>query len=81
MRVRVGLEHADPEVQAIHAEYVAALVPQVLGWVSESEIDPVEAAFTHEARGALLEAMVAAPENAMNFPSPIPNVASSPLAE
>jgi AraC-like DNA-binding protein len=55
VRVRVGLQRARPEAQAIHAEYIAALIPQVLSWVSESQIDPLEVSFTHEARGALSE--------------------------
>jgi AraC-like DNA-binding protein len=55
MRVRVGLLRAGAETRAIHAEYVAALVPQMLSWVSESKIAPIEASFTHEARGPLPE--------------------------
>jgi AraC-like DNA-binding protein len=49
VRVRVGAERGDPAFRAIHAEYVAALVLHVLGWVSETQIDPVEASFDHEA--------------------------------
>lgn len=55
VRVRVGIEHGDPEFRAIHAEYVAALVLQVLGWVSETKIEPSEARFEHEPRGELSE--------------------------
>ncbi len=49
IRVRVGAERGDPGFRAIHAEYVAALVLQSLGWVSEARVDPVEASFEHEA--------------------------------
>jgi len=49
VRVRVGVERGDPAFRASHAEYVAALVLHVLGWVSETRIDPVEASFEHEA--------------------------------
>jgi AraC-like DNA-binding protein len=55
VRVRVGTEHGDSEFRAIHAEYVAALVLQILGWVSETEIEPSEARFEHEPRGELSE--------------------------
>jgi AraC-like DNA-binding protein len=55
VRVRVGVERGDPEFRAIHAEYVAALVLQVLGWVSETKIEPREVRFEHEPRGELSE--------------------------
>jgi AraC-like DNA-binding protein len=51
VRIRVGIEHGDAELRAIHAEYVSPLVLQVLSWVSESDIAPTEARFEHEARG------------------------------
>jgi AraC-like DNA-binding protein len=55
VRIRVGLEHRDAELRAIHAEYVAPLVLKLLGWVSEADIEPIEARFEHEARGEVSE--------------------------
>jgi len=49
VRIRVGAERGDPVFRAIHAEYVAALMLHLLGWVSETRVDPVEARFEHEA--------------------------------
>ena len=55
VRIRVGIEHGDAELRAIHAEYVSPLVLQVLSWVSEADIEPIEARFEHEARGEVSE--------------------------
>jgi AraC-like DNA-binding protein len=49
LRVRVGAARGAPGFRAIHSEYVAALVLHLLGWVSETRVDPVEARFEHEA--------------------------------
>lgn len=53
VRLRVGAMHGGVDFRAIHAEYVAALMLQVLGWVSEAVVVPREATFEHDARGAL----------------------------
>ncbi len=50
LRMRVGMENRDPEVRAIHAEYVAPLTLQMMSWVSESDVVPIEAHFAHAAR-------------------------------
>jgi AraC-like DNA-binding protein len=50
VRLQVGLANVDPDIHAIHAEYVAGLVLQVTSWVSEQPIAPVEARFSHAAR-------------------------------
>ena len=55
VRVRVGIEHEDPDTRAIHAEYVAALLLQVMSWVSEKSIQPVETRFAHAARGDIAD--------------------------
>lgn len=55
VRIQVGIEHEDPGIHAIHAEYVAGLLLQVMSWVSERAIEPVETRFTHAARGELAE--------------------------
>jgi AraC-like DNA-binding protein len=49
VRVRVGAERGDPVFRAIHAEYVALLVLRLLGWVSETRVEPTVARFAHEA--------------------------------
>jgi AraC-like DNA-binding protein len=54
-RLRVGIEHTDPDTRAIHAEYVAALILQVMSWVSEQSIEPLEVRFLHAARGDIAE--------------------------
>jgi AraC-like DNA-binding protein len=51
VQIRVGVTHEDPDIEAIHAEYVAALVLQAMGWVCENEILPLEIRFAHSARG------------------------------
>jgi AraC-like DNA-binding protein len=51
VRIRVGIEHEDPDIHAIHAEYTAALLLQVMSWVSEQAIEPLETRFAHAARG------------------------------
>ena len=35
VRIRVGIEHEDADIRAIHSEYVAGLLLQVMSWVSE----------------------------------------------
>jgi AraC-like DNA-binding protein len=55
LRLRVGAAVGDAEFRAIHAEYVAALVLRVMGWVSEFEVRPEAVSFRHEARGPLSE--------------------------
>jgi AraC-like DNA-binding protein len=54
-RIQVGIEHEDPEIRSIHAEYVAALLLQVMSWVSERAIEPVETRFAHAPRGDVSE--------------------------
>ncbi len=49
--LRVGMQHGDREILAIHAEYVAALVLRMMSWVSETQIEPAEARFAHAPRG------------------------------
>jgi AraC-like DNA-binding protein len=49
VRLRVGAARGDPAFRQVHAEYTAALILHLLGWVSESRIDPLEASFAHEA--------------------------------
>ena len=49
VRIRVGAERGDPVFRATHAEYVAALLLEALGWVSGTRVDPVEVRFEHEA--------------------------------
>jgi AraC-like DNA-binding protein len=51
VRIRIGIDADNEELRAIHAEYVAPLVVQMLSWVSETSIAPVEARFGHEPRG------------------------------
>jgi hypothetical protein len=55
VRARVGVEYGGPESRAIHAEYVAALVLHFMGWVSETDVRPMEARFEHSPRGELSE--------------------------
>lgn len=50
-RLRVGIVNDDSDTRAIHAEYVAALLLQVMDWVSERPIEPIETRFSHAARG------------------------------
>jgi AraC-like DNA-binding protein len=54
-RLRVGAAAGSDEFRAVHAEYVAALIPRMMDWVSEVEIRPVGASFRHEARGPVAE--------------------------
>jgi AraC-like DNA-binding protein len=51
VRISVGLQTEDEELRAIHAEYVSTLGLQVMSWVSETDIVPVEVHFEHEPRG------------------------------
>jgi AraC-like DNA-binding protein len=55
VRLRVGMEHDEPESRAIQAEYLAALVLRIMGWVSETDIRPMEARFEHSPRGEISE--------------------------
>ncbi len=55
VRIRVGIEDGDEELRAIHAEYVAPLVLQMMSWVSETDVEPVEARFEHAPRGPISE--------------------------
>jgi AraC-like DNA-binding protein len=54
-RICVGIVHADPDSRAIHAEYVAALLLQVMNWVSEQPIEPLAVRFSHAARADVEE--------------------------
>ncbi len=49
--MRVGMQHGDREIRAIHAEYVAGLALQMMSWVSETRIEPAEVRFAHAPRG------------------------------
>jgi len=52
-RLRIGAAARGDDVRAMHAEYVAALVPRMMGWVSDSEVVPEGVSFRHDARGPL----------------------------
>jgi len=52
-RLRIGAAARGDDVRAMHAEYVAALIPRMMGWVSDSEVVPEEVSFHHDARGPL----------------------------
>lgn len=52
-RFRIGAAARSDDVRAMHAEYVAALIPRMMGWVSDSEIVPEGVSFRHDARGRL----------------------------
>ena len=54
-RLRVGAAVGSDQFRAIHAEYVAALIPRMMDWVSEIEIRPIGVSFRHEAHGPLAE--------------------------
>ncbi len=56
-RLRIGAAVGSDDFQAIHAEYVAALVLRMMGWVSELEVVPEGVSFRHEARGPLADYM------------------------
>ena len=51
--LRVGVESGSDDFRAIHAEYVAAMIPRLMGWVSEVEVVPESVSFRHDARGPL----------------------------
>ena len=55
IRLRVGAATGSDAFRAIHAEYVAALIPRLMSWVSEVEVVPEGASFRHEARGPLAD--------------------------
>jgi AraC-like DNA-binding protein len=55
VRLRVGAATGSDDFRAIHAEYVAALVPRIMGWVSEAEVVPEGVSFRHDARGPLAD--------------------------
>lgn len=52
-RLRIGAAARGDDVRAMHAEYVAALIPRMMGWVSDSEVVPEGVSFRHDARGPL----------------------------
>jgi len=54
-RLRIGAATGSDDFRAIHAEYVAALVPRAMGWVSEVEVVPEGVSFRHDARGPLAD--------------------------
>jgi len=54
-RLRIGAASGNDEFRAMHAEYVAALVPRMMGWVSDIEVVPRRVSFRHDARGPLAE--------------------------
>lgn len=51
VRIAIGTPFRDPESRAVDAEYRAALVLQMLGWVSETEIRAREVRLAHPPRG------------------------------
>jgi len=55
VRVRIGMTEGNPDTCAIHAEYFAAGLLQIMGWVSEQEIDPIEVRFSHSPRADTAE--------------------------
>jgi AraC-like DNA-binding protein len=54
-RLGIGAAEGSDESQMIQAEYVAGLIPRVMGWVSEADVVPEAASFRHAARGPLAD--------------------------
>ena len=54
-RLRIGAAAGCDEFQSIHAEYVAALVPRMMSWVSETEVAPESVSFRHDALGPIAD--------------------------
>jgi AraC-like DNA-binding protein len=52
-RFRIGAAARSDDVRAMHAEYMAALLPRMMGWVSDGEVVPEGVSFRHDARGPL----------------------------
>jgi len=51
VRIAIGAPFRDPEARAVDAEYKAALILQVLGWASETEVRAREVRLVHPPRG------------------------------